>query len=89
MKSLIVTSGIANLIRENKTFRYRFGEPNGIQVRNEVDGRCLFDHWKEGRVTVEDILSKAHRPDELAKRIVNARHGIIEKEEEEKEADAH
>jgi twitching motility protein PilT len=32
--------------------------------------------WRDGKVIIEDILSKAHRPDDLAKRIVNARKGI-------------
>jgi hypothetical protein len=27
---------------------------------------------------VEDVLAKSHRPDDLAKRIVNARRGIME-----------
>ena len=36
----------------------------------------LFGHWKAERVTVEDVLAKAHRPDDLAKRIVQARRGL-------------
>jgi twitching motility protein PilT len=35
---------------------------------------------------VEDILSKSHRPDDLARRIVNARNGI-EDEAETEESD--
>ena len=78
---LIVTSGIANLIRENKTFRIGSAIQTGSKFGMKLMDDALFDHWKEGRVTVEDILAKAHRPDELAKRIVNARHGVIENEE--------
>jgi twitching motility protein PilT len=37
---------------------------------------ALFQLWRDGKVIIEDILSKAHRPDDLAKRIVNARKGI-------------
>ncbi len=42
---------------------------------------ALFNLWKDGKVTVEDILAKSHRPYDLAKRIVNARRGIMEEEE--------
>jgi len=85
---LIVTSGIANLIRENKTFRIGSAIQTGSKFGMKLMDDALFDHWKDGKVTVEDILAKAHRPDELAKRIVNARHGIVE-EEEKPEEDGH
>ena len=85
---LVVTSGIANLIRENKTFRIGSAIQTGSKFGMKLMDDALFDHWKDGKVTVEDILAKAHRPDELAKRIVNARHGIIE-EEEKPEEDGH
>ena len=39
---------------------------------------ALFKHWREERVTIEDVLAKAQNPDELAKRIVNAQRGIME-----------
>ena len=42
---------------------------------------ALFDHWKSETVTVEDVLSKAHRPDDLAKRIVQGRRGLEQEEE--------
>ena len=35
----------------------------------------LFHHWKNETVSVEDVLAKAHRPDDLAKRIVQSRRG--------------
>ena len=79
---LIVTSGIANLIRENKTFRIGSAIQTGSKFGMKLLDDALFDHWKDGKVTVEDILAKSHRPDELAKRIVNARHGVIDAEEE-------
>jgi twitching motility protein PilT len=71
-------AGIANLIRENKTFRINSAIQTGCQVRHELDGRCLFNLWRDGIVTVEDVLAKSHRPDDLAKRIVNARRGIFD-----------
>ena len=79
---LVVTSGIANLIRENKTFRIGSAIQTGSKFGMKLMDDALFDHWRDGKVTVEDILAKSHRPDELAKRIVNARHGVIDTEEE-------
>jgi twitching motility protein PilT len=48
---------------------------------------ALFNLYRDGKVTVEDILAKAHRPDDLAKRIVNARRGIAEEEASEEQFD--
>ena len=36
--------------------------------------------------SVEDVLSKAHRPDDLAQRIVNYKRGLMEEDVEEVEA---
>jgi twitching motility protein PilT len=72
---LVVTPGIANLIRENKTFRITSAIQTGAKFGMILMDDALYTHWKEGRITVEDALGKAQRPDELAKRIVNARRG--------------
>ena len=45
----------------------------------------LFRLWRDGIVVVEDALNKAHRPDDLAKRIVNARRGLGPDEESEED----
>ncbi len=79
---LVVTNGIANLIRENKTFRITSAIQTGAKFGMQLMDDALFNLWKDGKVEVEDILSKSHRPDDLAKRIVNARRGIIEEESE-------
>jgi twitching motility protein PilT len=34
---------------------------------------AMFKLWKDGKVTVEDVLSKAQNPDDLARRIVQAK----------------
>jgi twitching motility protein PilT len=75
---LLVTSGIANLIRENKTFRIGSAIQTGAKFGMQLMDDALYHHWQAGRVTVEDIIAKAHRPDDLARRIVNARRGIVE-----------
>ena len=48
------------------------GAKFGMQLMDDA----LFHHWKGERVTVEDVLAKAHRPDDLAKRIVQSRRGM-------------
>ena len=72
----VVTPGIANLIRENKTFRINSAIQTGAKYGMTLMDDALFNLWREGKVTVEDILAKSHRPDDLAKRIVNARRGM-------------
>jgi twitching motility protein PilT len=39
---------------------------------------ALFKLWKEEKCVIEDVLSRSSNPDELAKRIVNAKRGIEE-----------
>jgi twitching motility protein PilT len=73
---LVVTAGVANLIRENKTFRISSAMQTGAKFGMQLMDDALFDHWKSESVTVEDVLAKSHRPDDLAKRIVQARRGL-------------
>jgi twitching motility protein PilT len=68
---LIVTPGIANLIRENKTFRINSAIQTGAKFGMQLMDDHLFRLWKEEKCTIEDCLAKAHNGDELAKRIVN------------------
>jgi twitching motility protein PilT len=80
---LVVTPGIANLIRENKTFRISSAIQTGAKFGMQLMDDALFQLWHQGIVTVEDIMAKAHRPDDLAKRVVNARRGILEDNKDE------
>jgi twitching motility protein PilT len=75
---LVVTSGIANLIRENKTFRIGSAIQTGAKFGMQLMDDALFKLWQEERCTIEDILGKAANPDDLAKRILNAQRGIVE-----------
>ena len=69
-ETLLVTPAIANLIRENKTFRINSAIQTGAKFGMQLMDDALFDLWKKEICIVEDILTKAHRPDDLAKRIV-------------------
>jgi twitching motility protein PilT len=75
---LIVNPGIANLIRENKTFRINSAIQTGAKFGMQLLDDHLFRLWREEKVILEEVLSKAHNPDELAKRIVNYQRGIQE-----------
>jgi twitching motility protein PilT len=44
--------------------------------------------WKDEKCTLEDVLGKAQNPDDLAKRIVNARRGILDENDEEGAGDS-
>jgi twitching motility protein PilT len=68
---LVVTPGIANLIRENKTFRINSAIQTGAKFGMQLLDDHLFRLWKEEVCTIEEVLAKAHNGDELAKRIVN------------------
>jgi twitching motility protein PilT len=77
-ETLIITPGIANLIRENKVFRINSAIQTGAKYGMRLMDDHLFSLWKEEKCTIEDVLAKAHNPDELAKRIVNYQRGIME-----------
>jgi twitching motility protein PilT len=75
---LVVTPGIANLIRENKTFRINSAIQTGMKFGMQLMDEHLFRLWKEEKCTIEDILAKSQSPDDLAKRIVNHQRGVME-----------
>ncbi|MBO7680307.1 MAG: type IV pili twitching motility protein PilT, partial [Thermoguttaceae bacterium] len=83
---LVVTPAIANLIRENKTFRIN----SSIQTGHKLGMQLLDDHlyrlWRDGIVTREDVLYKANFPEALDQKIRRAEAGLeVEEEEEEEE----
>src|SRR5204863_5420283 len=73
---LVVTSGNANLIRENKTFRISSAIQTGAKFGMQLMDDALFKAWREEKCTLEDVLGKAQNPDDLAKRILNAQRGL-------------
>ncbi len=77
---LVVTPGIANLIRENKTYRITSSIQTGSKHGMVLMDDSLFKLWKDEKVTIEDALAKAHSPDDLAKRIANAQRGLFDDE---------
>jgi len=79
---LVVTPAIANLIRENKTFRITSSIQTGAKYGMSLLDDNLFKLWKAGTVSKEDVMVKSNKPDELARRIMQAEKGIFEDEDE-------
>ena len=82
---LVVDAAIANLIRENKTFRItsaiQTGQKKGMQLLDDH----MFKLWKMGLVEKRDILVKAQSFDELANRIAQVERGMFEDDDEARE----
>ena len=82
---LVVTPAIANLIRENKTFRIdssiQTGRKHGMILLDDN----LFKLWRQGLVEEEEVMFKSRKPNDLRERIENAKKGMFEDEEEEEE----
>lgn len=85
-ETLVVTAGIANLIRENKIFRITSAIQTGSKHGMKLLDDHLFELWKNEVGTKEDVLSKANSPDELAKRIAAAERGAFDDPDEKESA---
>jgi twitching motility protein PilT len=85
-ETLVVTPGIANLIRENKIFRITSAIQTGAKHGMKLLDDHLFEHWKNEVGTKEDVLSKANMPEELAKRIAAAERGAFDEPDEQEQA---
>jgi len=78
---LVVTPAIANLIRENKTFRINSSIQTGRKYGMQLLDDHLFSLWKNNIVEEEDVLYKANNPGELKVRIEKAKRGLYDDEE--------
>ena len=79
---LVVTPAIGNLIRENKTFRINSAIQTGAKLGMRLLDDDLFRLWSEGKVSEEAVMAKSQAPDDLAKRIANAKAGVFDDEED-------
>ena len=82
---LVVTSAIANLIRENKTFRITSSIQTGHKLGMQLLDEHLFKLWRDGIVTKEDAIAKANLPDGLAERMMRHEQGLSTDEEDSEE----
>jgi len=77
-ESLVVTSAVSNLIRENKTFRINSAIQTGKKFGMMLNDDSLFELWLDEKVEMDAVLGKAHYPDQLARRIATARRQLEE-----------
>ncbi|MGA2061220.1 MAG: type IV pilus twitching motility protein PilT [Thermoguttaceae bacterium] len=79
---LVVEPAVANLIRENKTYRItsviQTGAKKGMQLLDDN----MFKLWKDGVVEKSDVLLRAVNPEELGAKIARVERGIFESEED-------
>lgn len=79
---LVVTPAIANLIRENKTFRIT----SAIQTGHKLGMQLLDDHlyklWKDKIVSKEDAIGKANAADSLIAKMARWESGEVGYDEE-------
>ena len=85
---LVVTPGIANLIRENKTFRITSAIQTGAKHGMRLLDDALFHLWRDEKVVKEEVMLKAAAQDELAAHIANAERGLFDDESDVSEAAA-
>ncbi len=75
---LVVTPAIANLIRENKTFRItssiQTGQKQGMQLLDDH----LYKLWRQGLVEKKEVLFKANDAEDMTARIAKAERGIFD-----------
>jgi twitching motility protein PilT len=79
---LVITSAIANLIRENKTYRIPSSIQTGKKFGMQLLDDALFNLWKNGLCDEGPVCIKSNNPGELRARIANAKKGIFDDNEE-------
>jgi twitching motility protein PilT len=79
---LVVTPAIANLIRENKTFRINSSIQTGAKHGMILLDDSMFSHWKAGIVSKEEVLAKTSKVDEMEDRMRRFERGISDERQE-------
>ncbi len=79
---LVVTPAVANLIRENKTFRITSTIQTGAKLGMQLLDDHMFKLWRDGVCEKKEVLMKANNAEELATKIARAERGLFEDEEE-------
>ncbi|MFN0052425.1 MAG: type IV pilus twitching motility protein PilT [Planctomycetales bacterium] len=82
---LVVTPAIANLIRENKSYRIPSSIQTGRKYGMQLLDDALFNLWKNGLCEERDIVVRANNPGELRTKLQRAKQGLFEEESEEGE----
>ena len=70
---MVVTPAIANLIRENKTFRIDSAIQTGKKFGMQLLDEHLLELYNAGKISPEETVDKSRRPAEIAERMGLAR----------------
>jgi len=84
---LVVTPAIANLIRENKTYRINSSIQTGRKYGMQLLDDALFNLWKNDLCEERDVIVRSNNPGELRAKIAMAKKGLLEEEGEEDDDD--
>src|SRR4029079_1655810 len=86
---LVVTPAIANLVRENKSYRIpssiQTGKKYGMQLLDEA----LFNLWKNGLCEERDIVTRSNSPGEMRNKLQRAKQGVFDEEPEAEDQEEH
>ena len=82
---MVATPAIANLIRENRTYRIDSNIQTGRKYGMVLLDDSLFDVWRRGLVDEEEVLLKARKLSELRDRIEQSKRGVFDEEGDEEE----
>ena len=80
---LVVTPAIANLIRENKTYRINSSIQTGRKYGMQLLDDALFNLWKTGLCEERDVIVRSNGPGELRNKIALAKKGLLKEDEDE------
>lgn len=79
---LVVTPAIANLIRENKTYRINSSIQTGRKYGMQLLDDALFNLWKTGLCEERDCIVRSNGPAELRNKIALAKKGLLKEDDE-------
>lgn len=82
---LVVTSAIANLIRENKSYRIPSSIQTGKKYGMNLLDDALFNLWKNGLCDENPVIMKSNNPGELRTKISRAKQGLFDEEKDEED----
>jgi twitching motility protein PilT len=73
---MVVTPAIANLIRENKTYRIDSSIQTGKKLGMQLLDEHLWQLYDTGKIILEEMLDKAHSPGDLQDKAMVKLRGI-------------
>jgi twitching motility protein PilT len=80
---LVVTPAIANLIRENKSYRIPSSIQTGKKYGMNLLDDALFNLWKNGLCEENTVVMKSNNPGELRTKISRAKQRLFDEEKDE------